>query len=40
VGLTAGGTRVPFDAKGLPTGVYSVRVRVEGQTATTRVVLE
>ncbi|MFD2719705.1 beta strand repeat-containing protein [Hymenobacter monticola] len=40
VGLTAGGTRVPFDAMGLPTGVYSVRVQVNGETAVTRLVLE
>ncbi|MBH8570613.1 fibronectin type III domain-containing protein [Microvirga sp. STS02] len=40
VGLTAGGTRVPFDATGLPTGVYAVRVQVNGETAVIRLVLE
>ena len=40
VSLATGGTRVPFDAAGLPTGLYSVQVRVAGETAVTRLVLE
>ncbi|GAB3860337.1 hypothetical protein GCM10028822_38070 [Hymenobacter terrigena] len=40
VSLTAGGTRIPVDATGLATGVYSVQVRVGGETAITRLVIE
>ncbi|MGI4870741.1 MAG: fibronectin type III domain-containing protein, partial [Janthinobacterium lividum] len=38
--LTTGGTHAPVDATGLATGIYLIRVRVGGETATTRVVID
>jgi hypothetical protein len=36
----AAGTRVPLDATGLGTGIYSVQVRVDGEMAGARLVIE